>query len=63
MDVLIYDEEYFCYFRGEYLGTATYTDDPCLGDSFIKMEVHAKRGLEEIIIMPNEWRLKIEQDC
>lgn len=62
MDALIYDEEYYCYFRGEFIGIATYTDDPFLGNAFIKMEVHEKRGLEEIIILPDEWILNVEQD-
>ena len=38
-------------------------ENPCIGDSFIKLEVHEKRGLEEIIIMPDYWVMKIEQDC
>ncbi|MEO7961679.1 MAG: hypothetical protein ABIR19_09030 [Ginsengibacter sp.] len=63
MDELMYGAEYFCYFRGEFIGTATFTDDPCIGDTFLKMEVHASRGLEEIAIMPDEWKLRIEQDC
>ena len=62
MDVLIYDAEYFCFYKDEYIGTATFTDDSCIGDSFIKLEVHEKRGLEEIIIMPDYWVMKEEGD-
>ncbi len=62
MDILIYDEEYFCFYQDEYIGTATFTDDPAIGDSFIKLEVHEKRGLEEIIIMPDYWVMKMEQE-
>lgn len=63
MDVLIYGEEYFCFYRDEYIGTATFTDDSCIGDCFMKLEVHQKRGLEEVIIMPDHWILKDHEDC
>ncbi|MEO6637228.1 MAG: hypothetical protein ABIN25_03060 [Ginsengibacter sp.] len=63
MDTLIYEEEYFCFHNDEYLGTATFVEDPSIGDSFIKMEVHQKRGLEEIIIIPDFWVMKVAQDC
>lgn len=56
----IYGGIYSCYFKDEYLGIATFSDDPNIGDSFIKLEVHEKRGLEEIAIMPDYWILKIE---
>ena len=63
MDVLIYGEEYFCFSKDEYIGTATFTDDLCIGDCFMKLEVHHKRGLQEIIIMPDYWILKDDGDC
>ena len=63
MEILIYGQEYFCFYRDEYIGTATFSDDPGIGDSFKKLEVHAKRGLEEIIIIPDYWVMKVEQDC
>ncbi|MDQ6761657.1 MAG: hypothetical protein M3015_03395 [Bacteroidota bacterium] len=63
MDTLIYGEEYFCFHVDEYLGTATFVDDPLIGESFAKMEVHEKRGLKEIIIMPDRWIMKVTQDC
>ena len=59
----IYGREYLCYFRDEYMGTATFTDDPYIGDSFIMWEVHKYRGIEEIVLMPDNWVLKKEQDC
>ncbi len=62
MDILIYDEEYFCFYNDEYIGTATFTDDPYIGDCFMKLEVHEKRGLEEIIIMPDYWVMRAEED-
>lgn len=63
MEILIYGEEYFCFYKEDYIGAATFTDDPCIGDSFKKLEVHEKRGLEEIIIMPDFWVMKVEQNC
>ncbi len=62
MQILIYGEEYFCFHKDEYIGTATFTDDPYIGDSFVKLEVHEKRGLEEIIIMPDYWVMKDERE-
>jgi hypothetical protein len=59
----IYGKYYLCYFRDEYMGTATFTDDPYIGDSFIMWEVHINRGIEEIALMPDSWVLKTEQDC
>lgn len=58
MQQLIYGEEYFCYDGDEYIGTATFTDDRYIGDSFIVMVVHKTRGLEEIALMPDRWILK-----
>ncbi len=63
METLIYGKEYFCFHHNEYLGTATFIDDPLIGDSFVKIEVHKKRGLEEIIIMPDFWLMKVAKDC
>ncbi len=63
MDQLIYDEEYLCFFKDEFIGVATFTDDACIGGCFTKMHVHKKRGLEEIIIMPDSWVLKIEENA
>ena len=62
MEQLIYGEDYFCFYKDEYIGTATFTDDPYIGDSFMIMVVHKRRGLEEIAIMPDYWVLKEEQD-
>ena len=35
-DLLIYGKEYHLWLNGKYLGIATYTDDPNIGDSFLK---------------------------
>lgn len=62
MKELIYGEEYLCYFKEEYIGTATFTNDPYIGDSFIMWVVHKSRGIEEIALMPDKWILKAEHD-
>jgi hypothetical protein len=56
-ETLIYGEEYLCYFKEEFIGRATFTDDPFIGDCFIKMEVNKNGRLEEIAIMPDRWAL------
>ena len=57
MNKPIYGEDYLCFSGDEFIGIATFTDDPYIGDSFIRMVVHRKRGLEEEIIMPDTWVL------
>ncbi len=59
---LIYGEEYLCYCKEEYIGTATFTDDPYIGDSFIMWVVHKSRGIQEIVLMPDKWIVKTTQD-
>ncbi len=63
MQTPIYGEEYLCYLSSEYIGTATFTDDPYIGDCFIFWEVHKNRGIREIALIPDSWILKTEQDC
>jgi hypothetical protein len=58
----IYGAEYLCYYNNEYIGSATYTEDPFIGDSFILWEVHKTQGLRQVAIMPDTWVLKSEQD-
>lgn len=53
----IYGEEYLCYFKGEYIGMATFIDDPYIGDCFMKIEVNKNGRIEEIAIMPDRWIL------
>ena len=62
MQALVYDEEYLCYDGDDYIGTATFTDDPFIGDSFLIMVVHKDRGIEEIALMPDNWFLKTDHD-
>jgi hypothetical protein len=58
----IYGEEYQCYCSNEYLGVATFTDDPYIGDSFIMWEVHKTHGIQEIALMPDTWILVTKND-
>ena len=51
----IYDEEYHCYFNNEYIGTATFTNDPSIGDSFIMLEVSKTGRIREIALFPDVW--------
>ena len=60
MSELIYDEEYVCYFKNEYIGTATFTNDPYIGDSFILWEVNKSGRIREIALTPNTWISKKE---
>lgn len=51
-----YGEKYLCYVGTEFIGVATFTDDPYIGDSFVRLTVHKKRGLEEEFLVP-DWYL------
>ncbi|MEO7767320.1 MAG: hypothetical protein ABIS01_07830 [Ferruginibacter sp.] len=51
----IYGEDYLCYSGNDYLGIATFINDPYIGDSFVRIVVHKSRGMEELIIMPDSW--------
>lgn len=57
MDELIYGKEYCCYWKDEYLGIATYTDDQLIGNCFLRLEVNKKGRLEEIFVVPDRWQL------
>ena len=57
MDKLSYGKEYRCYWKDEYLGIATYTNDQLIGDCFLRLEVNKKGRLEEIFIVPDRWIL------
>ena len=54
---LIYGEDYICYAGKDFIGVATFIDDPYIGDSFVRVVVHKKRGIEEEIIIPDTWML------
>ena len=53
----IYGEDYLCFYGSEFIGVATFRDDPYIGDSFVRMVVHKKRGLEEEYLVPDTWVL------
>lgn len=50
-DLLIYSKEYHCWLSGQYVGTAIYTDDENIGDSFLN-EIGENR-VE--VVMPDQW--------
>lgn len=54
---LVYGEDYLCYSGKEFIGVATFVDDPFIGDSFVRVVVHKTRGLEEEILKPDTWVL------
>ena len=60
MSELTYDEEYFCYAKNEYIGIATFTNDPYIGDSFIMFEVNKAGRIREIALVPDTWISKKE---
>jgi len=59
---LVYGQDYLCYIGKECVGTGTFINDPYIGDSFSRLIVHPKRGIEEEIIVP-EWVLRLDTDC
>jgi hypothetical protein len=58
----VYGEEYLCYFKNEYIGCATFTNDPFIGDSFIRWEVSKTGRIMEIALVPDAWILKTEAE-
>lgn len=58
MKELIYGAEYLCYFKNEYIGTATFMDDPYIGNSFIMWEVSKGGSIREIALTADSWVLK-----
>ena len=59
---LCYGEKYLCFIGNECIGMATYVDDPYIGESFSRLVVHKRRGLEEEFLVP-EWALPLQSDC
>lgn len=56
-DLLIYGREYNLWRDGIFLGTATWTDDKNIGDSFIQQTIHEKFGLTNTVFQADEWEL------
>lgn len=53
-DLLIYGKEYHLWRDKQYLGTAIWTDDENIGESFLK---HNEDG-SMIVFIADEWELK-----
>lgn len=59
---LIYEQEYHCWREGTYLGIATYTEDPNVGDAFIKLVVSSDGELVKAVWIPDKWELVVNSD-
>ena len=55
-DLLIYGKEYHLWRDKKYLGTATWTDDENIGESFIQEN---ENGIMTVFF-PDEWEFKSE---
>jgi len=55
-DFLIYGVEYHCWLDGDYLGISRYTDDPNVGDSFLKTIINDTGEEEFEVYIPDEWQ-------
>lgn len=55
-DFLIYGKEYHIWRNKKYLGVATYTDDPNLGDSFLKNSKTEEGEDCFEVYVGNEWK-------
>jgi len=53
-DLLIYGKEYDLWREGKYIGSAIWTDDENIGDSFLKE--NDKGGFD--VYIADEWKLK-----
>ncbi len=51
----ILNQDYICYAKHQYIGTATFTEDPYLGNSFMILEVNKAGSITEVAIMPDYW--------
>jgi hypothetical protein len=51
----LHNQDYVCYSKNKYIGTATFTADPYLGDSFMLLEVNKAGSISEVAIMPDYW--------
>lgn len=54
---LIHGKTYDLWKNGEYLGTATWTKDENIGDSFQSQEVSEDGELINLVYLPDAWRL------
>jgi hypothetical protein len=56
-DFLIYGKEYDLFRYGKYIGTAVWTDDDNIGESFIKVQPNG----DNLVFVADEWTFKQEQ--
>lgn len=57
-DLLIFEKDYHCWLDHEYIGIATYTDDPNIGPAFITMSVSSDGELIHEVLIPDIYKLK-----
>lgn len=55
-DLLIYGKDYHLWRGGKYIGIATYTDDPNIGDSFLKTTINDTNEECFEVHIPDEWQ-------
>jgi hypothetical protein len=54
-DLLIYGKDYHLWRNGEYLGTATYTDDEKLGNSFLRAVITKSGKFCHEVYVADRW--------
>ena len=58
--ILVYGGQYHLWLEGKYIGTAIWTEDECLGDSF-QNKVMVDGELLQIIYIADAWALIINK--
>ena len=53
----VYNNDYLCFSKSKYIGTATFVADPYIGDSFMLLEVNRAGSISEVAIVPDTWVL------
>ncbi len=53
-DFLIYGKEYDLFRDGQYIGSAVWTDDNNIGDSFIQVQPNG----DNLVFVADEWTFK-----
>jgi hypothetical protein len=56
-DFLIYGTEYDLFRDGQHIGSAVYTDDENIGDSFVQVQPNG----ENLVFIADEWTFKKEE--
>lgn len=55
-DLLIYGKDYHLWRNGKYIGVATYTDDPNIGNSFLKTKTNDTNEECFEVHVADEWQ-------